>query len=75
MLFFSTSVNAQVLKDIGDKIKQKANKKNTKEQTNPNVDTTRRPEGTTVNTGGDDKSKSSTSMTFNSKYDFVPGEK
>ena len=76
MLFFSLSANAQVLKDIGDKIKQKANKKNTKEQTNPNVDTTRRPEGTTVNTGGDDKSKtSSSSMTFNSKYDFVPGEK
>ncbi|MFN2440143.1 MAG: hypothetical protein ABR503_13150, partial [Chitinophagaceae bacterium] len=75
MLVFSTSANAQVLKDVTDKIKLKTNKKNTKEQTNPNADTTRRPESPNTNADGNDKSKSSTSMTFNSKYDFVPGEK
>ncbi|MDQ3682373.1 MAG: hypothetical protein M3352_04770, partial [Bacteroidota bacterium] len=95
MLFFSTSVNAQVLKKIGDKAKAKVGQRadnktdkamdkgldeveeGTKIKKDKDGDTKIKTEdGTKIKTDGDDKSKtSSSSMTFNSKYDFVPGEK
>jgi outer membrane protein OmpA-like peptidoglycan-associated protein len=73
MLLLYTSVNSQVLKGIGDKIKKTAQKDTKKKDTD--VDTTRRPEGETKTDSDDKSNSSSSSMTFNSKYDFVPGEK
>jgi methionine-rich copper-binding protein CopC len=35
----------------------------------------KKEDGTKIKTEGDEKSKSSSSMSFTSKYDFVPGEK
>jgi outer membrane protein OmpA-like peptidoglycan-associated protein len=103
LLFFCTASQAQVLKNLGNKVKQKAGQKadekvdktidkgldevenGTKVKKDEDGETKEeKNDGTTIKTDADGNAKVKNAhgskekdhqMTFNSKYDFVPGEK
>jgi hypothetical protein len=103
LLFLCTASQAQVLKNLGNKVKQKAGQKadqkvdktidkgldevengtkvkkdedgETKEERNDGTTTKTDEDGNVKVKNADGSKEKDHQMTFNSKYDFVPGEK